>query len=67
MIAMGEQGWTRRDCLLGAGAAVAEIVSTAQECGFASAGAMRQVFRRVLAVRPAQYREHFRSARSASL
>ena len=39
----------------------------AQECGFASAGAMRQVFRRVLAVRPAQYREHFRGARSASL
>ena len=39
----------------------------AQECGFGSDGAMRQVFRRVLAVLPAQYREHFRSARSASL
>ena len=31
MIARGEQGWTRRDCLLGAGAVVAGIASTAAQ------------------------------------
>jgi len=38
------------------------LKKVAAECGFASVGAMRSVFQRVVGIAPARYRQHFRGA-----